>query len=240
MSIKFRQTDYGALLTRTREPQYIAKLYRFSGDAPLNLYPYPSREFCPKLRVLKPCLCTVVDRLRKDSVSLDNDDDDESQWIQVIVNGHEGYLDDLDRLTPIDAYIRYEAWPGNNVFLCRGNVMMGPDFRFFIFTNTLLVFSMAIFSWRFQYFPLRAMPDHQQFTLMVVELSAILNFIYTSVNLWLCNLTGNAKLFIFSLQNGIEPGILPRNPPTLIAIDPQNGDKYCETWSSYADIFITT
>lgn len=34
----------------------------------------------------------------------------------------------------------------------------------------------------------------------------------------------------FKPEYPAEPGILPRNPPTLIAIDPQNGDKYCETW----------
>lgn len=194
MSLKFRQTDYGALLTRTKEPQYEAKLYRFNGRAALSLYPYPSYEFCPKLRILKPCLCTVVDRLANGSGSPDNDG--ETQWIQVIVHGHEGYLDGLDHLTPVDAYVRYETWPGNNVFLCWGKVMMGPDFRFFIFTNSLLVIPMAIFSWRYHYFPLRLMPPHQLLALKVVELCAILNFIYAILNLWLCNLTGNAKCYI--------------------------------------------
>ena len=190
MSIKFQQTDYGALLTRTREPQYIATLHRFSGQNALCLYPYPSYEFCPKVRVVKPCLCIVVKRLTNGFESADDDAD--SQWRKVIVNGHEGYLDGLDNLTPVDAYIRYEAWPGNNVFLCWGNVMMGPDFRFFLFTNALMVLPMAIFAWRFQYFPLRLVPDHQRTVLQAFEICAILTHTYALLNLWQCNLTGNS------------------------------------------------
>lgn len=187
MSIKFKETNYGALLTRSKEPQYIAKLYRFSGGQSLPLYPFPSDEFPAKALLVKPCLCTVIFSLHQENGS---GNIEKNRWIHVIANGHEGFLNGLDHLTPVNEYFRYEAWPGNNVFLCRGNVMLGPDFRFFLFTNALLFVPFSIFAWRYQYFPLKEMSSYQSMNLSLLQILTTLCFFYTVLNLWQCNLTG--------------------------------------------------
>lgn len=76
----------------------------------------------------------------------------EDNWHYILCQEYEGWcqfsLSDSkvrEALKPTQEYPRYLEWKGDNVFLCRGKLMLGSDFNFFIFTNILFVISCVAY-----------------------------------------------------------------------------------------------
>lgn len=165
----------------------------------------------PKFVIKRSCLCVLLkDRLKFSQ-----------GWVRILVGGYDGWINGAegDNFEEVSQYCRYESWQGNNYYFLRGLIMVGPDLSLFLFTNGLILFPTLTFLYTISKYPL-ALDSSWSYSLLACSLALVLFVgVYTFVNLWLINLT--------------EPGIIPRNPPKLIATDPNNGAKFCETCNVY-------
>lgn len=202
----FSVRDYGSLAPPSSKAT--AELCRSA--EPLLVFHRPSPENTePKLRTRKPCLCVV---LRPPGGQ-------RGSWAQVLIGAHEGFVEtSRQQLTPVTSYRRYEAWAGNNYFFCNGAVMTGPDLALFLATTALMLLSSAAHLYEACALPLDLSPAHRCAYLGLVAAVALL-LCYGVLNLWLVNL--------------VEPGIVPRNAPGRVAMDPNDGSKYCDTCNVY-------
>lgn len=119
-------------------------------------------------------------------------------------------------IRPISKFRRYEDWKGNNYFFLNGKVIMGSDFKFFLFTNVFLIsVSLSLFVLVIPY-----MQDPKN--VIIYESVCSLAFLYCLYNLWMAAV--------------VEPGIISRNDPHIRATLPPGaktsgklGWKFCES-----------
>ena len=109
---------------------------------------------------------------------------------------------------------RYKSWPGNNLFLFGGRVMLGSSYRHLAITFVLTTVPIVTF--------IAATP--------LLLFTAAATMVLYGLTIVLLFTTGS-----------VEPGIIPRNPPE-VEVDPPSDDeqqhaalqfKYCDTCNIY-------
>eukprot|EP00638_Chattonella_subsalsa_P003679 CAMPEP_0117752762 /NCGR_PEP_ID=MMETSP0947-20121206/11815_1 /TAXON_ID=44440 /ORGANISM="Chattonella subsalsa, Strain CCMP2191" /LENGTH=461 /DNA_ID=CAMNT_0005571499 /DNA_START=275 /DNA_END=1660 /DNA_ORIENTATION=+ len=143
-------------------------------------------------------------------------------WLRVFVNGREGWarLRNSSGFTCFQEcaqYRRFEEWVGNSVFFCKGKVMFGADFNFFLVCNCIISLPAILFL----IFVANTLGSWSSLGFY----SVLVCYVSTMLFLWVAAL--------------VEPGILPAQPMWAQAELPPGavvgiyGYKYCETCNIY-------
>eukprot|EP01031_Cornospumella_fuschlensis_P031980 gene31980-38668_t len=127
---------------------------------------------------------------------------------------------DRRKFESLKDYRGYEDWQGQNYFLCQGRFMLGSHGHVFVFS----LLYIALYSGIFFFYVVK---EHEQWQALVALAGTLI--LYSTVNLLLVAFT--------------EPGIIPRNSPSIQPILPPGSGsiaanhplsyKYCRTCNLY-------